>query len=152
HFVVRQGLKRVLAESFEGVDCRDVENGQQAIEAVWKSRWDVVLLDISMPGRGGLETLRDIKRGRPDLPVIILSMHVEDQFGIPSIERGASAYISKSNAGSELIKAIQAVCRGESYITPTLAARLANHVHEKRKSAPHESLTDREYQVTCLLG
>jgi DNA-binding NarL/FixJ family response regulator len=152
HYFIRQGLRRALAESFDRLVCGEAEDGQRAIEMVWKENWDVVLLDISMPGRGGLDTLKDIKRERPTLPVIILSMHDEDQFAIRALQRGASAYISKSMAGAELLKAIRAVLQGHRYITSSLAEKLAQHVNEDRGAAPHEVLTDREYQVMCFIA
>jgi DNA-binding NarL/FixJ family response regulator len=152
HYFVRQGLKQVLAESFEDIEFGEAEDGQKALEAVWQHPWDVILLDISMPGRGGLDTLKDIKRARATLPIIILSMHPEDQFAIRALKLGASAYIRKDSAGTELVKAVHAALRGAPYITSSLAEKLATHVHQDRNDAPHEGLSDREYQVMCLIA
>lgn len=152
HYFVRQGLKQVLAESFQNIHFGEAEDGQKALEAVWAQKWDVILLDISMPGRGGLDTLKDIKKAQPTLPIIILSMHPEDQFAIRALKLGANAYIRKDSAGSELVKAVEAALRGAPYITASLAEKLATHVHENRSSAPHETLSDREYQVMCLIA
>src|SRR6185295_17074254 len=99
HFVVRQGLKLILKEHFPAAHFGDAGDGNEAMQAIWKNEWDVVLLDISMPGRGGLEALKDIKQSRPKLPVIILSMHPEDQFSIRMLKLGASGYIRKDCAG-----------------------------------------------------
>jgi two-component system, NarL family, invasion response regulator UvrY len=152
HFFVRQGLKTVLAEHFPKLVIGDVEDGQSALKAIWSGCWDVLLLDISMPGRGGLETLKDVKQAKPQFPVIILSMHGEDQFAIRSLKAGACAYIRKDNAGTELVKAVEHALRGERYITASLAEKLAVHVQDNRSGAPHEDLSDREYQVMCLLA
>ena len=152
HYVVRQGLKQILAERFHAVDFGEASNGNEALELVWREAWDVVLLDINMPGRGGLDALKEIKQARPRLPVIILSMLPEDQFAIRVLKLGACAYIRKDSAGSELVTAVEAAIEGRSYITPGLASKLAQHVQQDRHHLPHEALTDREYQVFCLLG
>jgi len=152
HFFVRQGLKSVLVENFPKLVIGDVEDGQSALKAIWSGNWDVLLLDISMPGRGGLETLKDVKQAKPLLPVIILSMHAEDQFAIRSLKAGACAYIRKDNAATELVKAVHHALKGERYITASLAEKLASHVQDDRSGVPHEDLSDREYQVMCLLA
>ena len=152
HFVVRQGLKLVLSEQFPTATFGEAADGNQALEAIWAEEWDVVLLDISMPGRGGLEALKDIKQSKPRLPVIILSMHPEDQFSIRMMKLGASAYIRKDSAGHELVDAVTAALNGQRYITPILAQKLALHVTNEENEALHESLSDREYQVMCLLA
>jgi two-component system, NarL family, invasion response regulator UvrY len=152
HYFVRQGLKQVLADSFEEIHFGEAEDGQSALAAVWAHEWDLVLLDISMPGRGGLDALKDIKKAQPTLPIIILSMHPEDQFAIRALKLGASAYIRKDSAGAELVKAVHASLRGSVYITTSLAEKLASHLHENRDGLPHEALSDREYQVMCLIA
>ncbi len=152
HFFVRQGLKQVLGDAFKDIEFGEAIDGQRALEMVWAEQWDVFLLDISMPGRGGLDTLKDVKRERPSLPVIILSMHPEDQFAIRTLKLGASAYVKKESAGSDLVKAVEAALKGMRYITASLAEKLAAHIHEDRAGNPHEALSDREYQVMCLLA
>jgi DNA-binding NarL/FixJ family response regulator len=149
---VRQGLKQVLGDAFKDIEFGEAIDGQRALEMVWAEQWDVFLLDISMPGRGGLDTLKDVKRERPSLPVIILSMHPEDQFAIRTLKLGASAYVKKESAGSDLVKAVEAALKGMRYITASLAEKLAAHIHEDRAGNPHEALSDREYQVMCLLA
>ena len=99
HFIVRQGLKQVLKEHFKHAEFGDASDGREALQMVWDAQWDVVLLDISMPGRGGLDALKDLKQARPELPIIILSMHSEDQFAIRVLKLGACAYIRKDSAG-----------------------------------------------------
>src|ERR1051325_1874261 len=152
HFIVRQGLKQVLKEHFKHAEFGDASNGREALQMVWQAPWDVVLLDISMPGRGGLDALKDLKQARPELPVIILSMHSEDQFAIRVLKLGACAYIRKDSAGQELVTGVEAALRGGRYITPSLAEKLANHLQEDRKGPVHEELSDREYQVMCMLA
>jgi DNA-binding NarL/FixJ family response regulator len=152
HYVVRQGLKQILTDHFPAVVFGDASNGNEALEMVWHQPWDVVLMDISMPGRGGVDALKEIKLARPHLPVIILSMFPEEQFAIRVLRLGACAYIRKDSAGSELVSAVQAALRGENFITEGVAQLMALHLQEDRPRAPHEKLADREYQVLCLIG
>ena len=152
HFVVRQGLKTILTETFDDIQFGEAATGPDALEKAWKDPWDAVLLDINIPGRGGLDILKELKQTLPKLPVIILSMHPEEQFAIRALKLGAASYIRKDTAGSELVQALEAVLGGTKYITPSLAARLATHLEIDRPGAPHESLSDREYQVMCLMA
>lgn len=152
HFVVRQGLKLILRERFPNVEFGEAADGNEALQAIWAKPWDVVLLDISMPGRGGLDALKDIKQVNPKLPVIILSMHPEDQFSIRMLKLGASGYIRKDSAGHDLVNAVSAALDGNHYITPMLAEKMAMHLTHEQDGPPHDSLSDREYQVMCLLA
>lgn len=152
HFVVRQGLKLILREHFPSAEFGEAADGNLAMEAIWSREWDVVLLDISMPGRGGLDALKDIKQVNPKLPVIILSMHPEDQFSIRMLKLGASGYIRKDSAGHDLVNAVSAALLGNHYITPAMAEKMAVHLTHEQNGPPHDSLSDREYQVMCLLA
>lgn len=152
HFVVRQGLRQVLADKWEGVEFGEASDGNEVLQLVWNEDWDVLLLDISMPGRGGLDTLKEVVRAKPKLPVIILSMHSEDLFAVRAFKLGAYAYIRKDSAGIDLVAAVESALRGVRYITPTLANQLALAVRKDRCDLPHEALSDREYRVFCLLG
>jgi len=152
HFLLRKGVMQIISDSFKDVEFGEAENGQQAIEAVWTKTWDVVLLDITMPGRGGLDALKEIKKTRPNLPVIIVSMHPEDQFAIRVLKLGASAYIRKDCAGTELVKAVESAINGTPYITPGLAQMMAKHIHGNQNDAPESLLSDREYQVMRLIA
>jgi two-component system, NarL family, invasion response regulator UvrY len=152
HFFLRQGVKTVLREHFPQLIAGEACDGRSALKAVWADHWDVVLLDISMPGRDGLETLKDLKKAKPEIAIIILSMHSEDLFAIRALKAGASAYIRKDHAGTELVKAVGNALRGERYITPSLAEKLASHVQQNCSPAPHDDLSDREHQVMCLLA
>jgi len=152
HFVVRQGLSLILREHYPNATFGEASNAQEALEMGWEHEWDVILLDISMPGRGGLDVLKEFKKSRPKTPVIVLSMHPEDQFAIRVLKLGASSYVRKDSAGHDLTLALEAALRGGKYITPVLAERLAEHVELDQEHPAHESLTDREYQVMCLLA
>ncbi len=111
-----------------------------------------MLLDITMPGRGGLEVLKDLRREQPKLPVLVLSMHPEDQFGVRVLKAGASGYLTKDSAPEELVKAIRKVCSGGKYVGALLAEQLAAHLDSSDPAAPHRSLSDREYQILCLIA
>lgn len=152
HYVVRQGLKLMVAEKFESVEFGEASNGNEALELVWKGKWDVLLLDIVMPGRGGLDTMKEVHRSNPKLPVIILSMHSAAQFAVRALKLGAFAYVRKDSAGLELIEAVEAALRGQRYITPAVAELMAREMLAGKGRLAHEELSDREYQVLCLLG
>jgi DNA-binding NarL/FixJ family response regulator len=152
HFVVRQGLRLILREHYPDAFFGEASNAQEALEMGWNYDWDVILLDISMPGRGGLEVLKEFRETRPKTPVIVLSMHSEEQFAIRVLRLGASSYIRKDSAGTHLIQALDAALRGGKYITPALAEKLADHVEMNLDHPSHEELSDREYQVMCLLA
>ncbi len=152
HYVVRQGLKQVLAERFGDVDFGEASDGNEALQHVWNGDWSVVLLDVAMPGRGGLDTLKEVLRAKPKLPVIIVSMHSEEIFAVRALKLGASSYIRKDCAGVELVAAVEAALRGQQFITPLVALQLARQLKQERGDLPHEVLSDREFQVFCLLG
>src|SRR5512134_86972 len=147
HEVVRKGLTKVLAETLQPVQVDEAGNGQEAVRKVWKGGYDLVVLDIKMPGKGGLDALKEIKQHRPKLPVLILSMHPEEQFAIRAIRAGASGYLTKESAGDELVLAIRSVLKGERYISSSLAEILAGQLDSDPDKPPHETLSDREYQV-----
>ena len=147
HAVVRQGLKLILADHFRKAVFGEARNAHEALNRVWKEKWDVVLLDVTMPGRSGLEVLREIKRSRPKLPVLVFSMHPEDQFAVRILKAGAAGYLTKESPAEELVGAIQKVVAGGRYISPALAERMASYLNVDLKKAPHERLTDREFLI-----
>src|SRR5262245_20113904 len=147
HAVVRQGLKLILGDHFKKAVFGEASNAHEALHRVWKENWDVLLLDVTIPGRSGLELLREIKRSRPKLPVLVLSMHPEDQFAVRMLKAGAAGYLTKESAGDELVGAIHKVTRGGRYISPSLAERMALYMDVDLRKAPHERLTDREFLV-----
>jgi DNA-binding NarL/FixJ family response regulator len=152
HYVVRQGLRMVLAEHCPTATFAEASCAQDALDLAFKETWDVVLLDVSMPGRGGLDVLKDLRQNFAKLPIIVISMHPEEQFAIRVLKLGANAYIRKDSAGQELIKAVDAALRGAKYITPSIAERLAVNLERDEDGPTHEALSDREYQVMCLLA
>ena len=147
HAVVRQGLRQILGEIPELGEVGEVENGQDALTRVRAEPWDVLLLDMSMPGRGGLDILKDVRRERPEMRVLVLSMHPEDQFAVRMLKAGASGYLTKETATEELLKAVRKVITGGKYISATLAEKLAFDVDRDNDKPLHESLSDREFQV-----
>ncbi len=152
HALVRRGLKQIIEEEFPKAATGEAEDCQQVLELVRKDTWDVVVLDLTMPGGDGLEVLKQIKVIRPQLPVLILSMHTEDQFGTAVLKEGAAGFMTKRTAPEELAKAIIQVTRGGKYITPTLAEKLAFDVEKDSDKPPHKTLSNREYQVFLMLA
>lgn len=152
HFFVRQGVCQLVAHAFPAATLGDASNAGDAWDLLMKEEWSVVVLDINMPGRGGLDLLRSIKLERPRVAVIVLTMCPEDQFAVRVLRNGASAFLTKEGAGPELIDAIQAALNGRKYISPSVAERLAEHVEQDTAKAPHENLSDREYRVLCLIA
>ncbi len=152
HPVVRQGLKQMLADEPDMKVAGEAANATELLEKVRREPWDIVLLDITMPGRGGLDVLKDLKRDRGKLPVLVLSMHPEDQFGLRVLKAGAAGYLTKDSAPEELVKAIRKVCGGGKYVSPLLAEQLASRLDAAEPRPPHEFLSDREYQVMRLIA
>jgi two-component system invasion response regulator UvrY len=152
HAVVREGLKLILADHFKKAVFGEARNATEALALVWKEKWDVVVLDITMPGRNGLEVLKDIKRSRKRLPVLILSMHPEDQFAVRLFKAGAAGYLTKESAGQELVGAINKVVGGGRYISPSLAERMASYLTIDVQKAPHERLSDREFLILRMIA
>ena len=150
HEVVRKGLMKVLAESLQPIKVEEARNGQEAVSKVWKSEYDLVVLDIKMPGKNGLDALKEIKQHRPKLPVVILSMHPEEQFAIRAMRAGASGYLTKECAGDELVLAIRRALKGEKYISGSLAQILAGELDSDPQKPPHVNLSDREFQVMVM--
>jgi two-component system invasion response regulator UvrY len=152
HAVVRQGLKLILADHFKKAVFGEARNATEALNRIAKENWDVVILDITMPGRSGLEVLQDAKRLRPKLPVLVLSMHPEDQFAVRLLKTGAAGYLTKESADTELVGAIKKVVGGGRYVSPSLAERMASYLTIDVQKAPHERLSDREFLVLRMIG
>ena len=130
----------------------EAQNGQETLDLVRNQEWDIVVFDLSMPGRGGLETLRELKRIRRNLPVLVLSIHPPDQFAARVYKAGAAGYLTKESAPAELVRGIRKVIAGGHYVSPSVAEQLAVELEENGGSASHESLSDREYEVLRLIG
>jgi len=152
HAIVRRGIKLILSEEFSRLTVEEARNGQEAIDLVLKREWDVVVLDITMPGRDGLDVLKEVKQFRPKLPVLVLSMHSEDQFGMRVLKAGAAGYLTKENVPEELVRAIKKVLSGGKYISASLAEQLAFNLAQDTERPLHEKLSDREYQVMCMIA
>lgn len=130
----------------------EAEDSDQTLEYVEREPWDIIILDIAMPGRSGLDVLREIRRKHPELPVLVLSMHSEDQFAVRAIKAGANGYISKDNAAAEVVRAIRKILTGKKYVSAKLAEILADSLNAAAVRPPHEALSDREFQVLCQLA
>jgi DNA-binding NarL/FixJ family response regulator len=152
HTVVRHGLKQILAEEFKKAIFGEARNAQEALDLVWKENWDIAILDITMPGRSGLEVLREIKKSKPKLPVLVLSMHPENQFAVRDLKRGASGYMTKESASVELVGAVRKVLAGGRYVSNSLAEKLATYLAHDNQKPAQELLSDREFQVLRLIA
>lgn len=152
HAVVRQGLKQILAAEFKRASFGEAANAQQTLDRVWKDDWDVVVLDLSMPGRSGLEVLKEIKQSKPNLPVVMLSMHPEDQFAVRLLKAGAAGYMTKESAPEELVGAVRKAMAGGRYVSPALAEKMAGYLVSDSETPPHERLSDREFLVLRLIA
>lgn len=150
HEIFRKGIAHVLGGLPCDVSVDEAGNGQQAIELIWGTAYSVVLLDISMPGRNGIDILKLIKSFKPDVKVLILSMYPEEQFAVRALKAGADGYLTKAAGPDEVLRAVEKVLRGNKYITPSLAEQLACHIEQDRGRAIHETLSDREYEVLCM--
>jgi two-component system, NarL family, invasion response regulator UvrY len=152
HAILRRGLIEILTREFKDAVCGEAENAQQTLAQVQGHGWDVVILDVTMPGRSGVDVLADVKRVRPKLPVLVLSMHPEDQYGKRVLKAGASGYMNKESAPEELIKAIRKVLGGGRYVSPALAEKLALDLNESAGRPAHETLSDREFEVLRMMA
>ena len=152
HAIVREGLKQILADTRDIIVAGEAENGHDAIKRFRAAKCQVMLLDISLPDRSGIDVLKQIKKEKPELAVLMLSMHREDQYAIRSLKAGAAGYLTKQSAPRELVTAIRQVAGGLKYISAALAQELANTVGEDHETALHETLSDREYQTLVLIA
>jgi two-component system invasion response regulator UvrY len=152
HAIVRRGVREILSEEADVVVVGEAASADELLRRAGKEKWDVLTLDLSLPGEGGLEVLKELRCLRPDLPVLILSIHSEEQFAVQALKTGAAGYLTKECAAEELVGAVRRVYDGVKYISPALAERLAHGLRSDAEKLRHEGLTEREYQVMCLLG
>jgi two-component system invasion response regulator UvrY len=152
HAIVRQGLKQIVTETRDMTVAGEASNGQELLNKIKEGEFDVVVLDITMPVRDGMDVLRQLRSERPRLPVLMLSIHPEEQYALRALRAGASGYLTKESAPDELVVAIRKVSSGGKYISASLAEKLAFELEVGRDQAPHETLSDREHQVLCLIA
>ncbi len=152
HTVVRKGLRQILAEEFTDAVIEDVPDAEELIKKLIREKWDVVISDLSMPGKSGLEALQYIKQHFPNLPVLILSIHPEEQYAIRVLKAGASGYLSKDTAPEELVNAVKRLLLGKKYITVSMAEKIAEAFDRKIEKKPHEMLSDREFDVFKMIA
>ncbi len=152
HAIVRKGLKQLLFEEYPTAVIEEAENAEQLVVAAIRNKWDVVICDLSMPGRSGLDALQQIKISSPGLPVLIMSMHPEDQYALRVLKAGASGYLGKETIHDDLIRAIQTVMLGKKFITPAVAEKLADVFNNDTDKLSHETLSNREFDVFKLLA
>ena len=152
HGIIRKGIKQILSRTSDIEVTAEASTGQEALEKIWTSHFDLVILDISLPGRNGLEILKQIKSQKPKLPVLILSMYPEEQYAVRALRAVASGYLTKESDKNELVEAIRRIAEGKKYITPSLAEKLASELEPSNDKALHERLSDREYHILCLIA
>ena len=152
HAIVREGLKRILADAPELRVAGEAASGPEAIDLVREQSWDVMLLDISLPGANGLEVLRAVKDLAPKLPVLILTMYPEDQYALRMLRAGAAGYLTKEGAPAQLVTAIRKVASGGKYISAAVAEKLAWELERRKQPATHEDLSNREFEILRLIA
>lgn len=152
HAIVREGLKQILADTKDIIVAGHAENGLEAIRLGRKGIGDVMLLDISMPDRSGIEVLKQLRKEVPKMPILMLSMHREDQYAMRALKAGASGFMNKQSAPDQLVEAIRLVATGRKYISATLAQELANQVGKDHDKPLHETLSDREFQTLIMIA
>jgi len=149
--MVREGLKRILLDEFKDASFGEASNATEALEQIWKKSWELVLLDISMHGRSGLDVLKEIRASTSKVPVLVLSGHPEEQYAVRVLKAGAAGYLVKESASQELCRAVRRIASGGKYITPSLAEQLAAQIQLSNRPL-HEALSNREYQVMLLIA
>jgi len=152
HPIVRQGIKQVLADAFSPAVVGEAANAEEGMSEVRGTEWDVMVLDISLPGASGLDLLKDLRRERPALPVLVLSMHPPEQFARRAMSAGASGYLTKDSPPIELVKAVGEVIAGRRYLNQAVSDELASNLRPERTEPAHEVLSDREYQVLRMIA
>ena len=152
HAIVREGLKQILADREDMTVTGEADDGGKALQLLSEKKFNVAVLDISLPGRNGLEVLKEIRKLHPRTQVLMLTVHAEEQYAVRALRAGAAGYLTKESAPDELVTALQRIAMGKKYLTLSLAEHLAMTLGEDRAQPPHELLSDREYQVMCMIA
>ena len=152
HSIVREGLKQILAKSGDLLVAGEAANGNDVLKMVREQEWDVLVTDMSMPGRNGIELIKLVKQARPRLPLLVLSMYGEEQYAVRAIRAGASGYLNKESASEQLVAAIRKIASGGVHVSAAVAEALFNNVRGGQSTLPHEQLSDREFQVLQLIA
>lgn len=152
HTIVRRGLRQILEDGIRVISFGEASNSHEAMDLVNSATWNIAIIDLSMPGRGGLDLLKDIQAVSPELPVLILSMHPEEQYALRVMKAGAFGYMTKDSAPEELVKAVSMIVKGRKYISPKLSEQLLDVVSKPKKSGDHSSLSDREFEVLLAIA
>lgn len=152
HPIVRRGLKQILSDEPDMAVPGEARDAAEVLDLVQKGAWDIVILDITMPGKNGLDVLKDLRQKYPKLPVLVLSIHPEDQYAVRALKTGAAGYLTKESAPEELVKAIRKILNRGKYVSPSLAERLAFELESDTEKAFHLRLSNREYQVMVMIA
>ncbi|HWS12097.1 MAG TPA: response regulator transcription factor [Rhodocyclaceae bacterium] len=152
HAIVRQGLRQILSDTEDMVVAGEASNGVEVVQMVRAGQFDLVLMDVSMPDRNGIDALKLIRKELPKLPILVLSMHPEEHYAIRALKAGAAGYLTKQSAPDLLVHAIRQVANGKKYVSPAVAEQLANAIDEDLDKPPHEKLSDREYQTLVMIS
>ena len=152
HLILREGIKRIIDDTPDIKIVAEASSGQEAMDLIWENKYDLIILDISMPGLNGLQTLKLIRKHNSKLPVLMLSMHSEEQYAMRSIKAGASGYMTKDTASSQLVKAIRKINDGQKFISKEVAELLVNDLYHEEEKDPHEKLSDREFEILKMIA
>ena len=152
HAIIRKGLKQILLDEYPSANVEEVNDAEGAIKKTLSNEWDIIICDLSMPGRSGLDVVQHVKQNYPKLPVLVLSIHPEEQYAIRVLKAGAAGYLSKETATEELVKAVQRVLQGRKYVSPAIAEKMAAELDLDTTKPLHESLSDREFDVFKMIA
>jgi DNA-binding NarL/FixJ family response regulator len=152
HAIVRRGLKQIILEEYPSAEIEEAADAEELVKKSISANWDVVICDINMPGRSGIDALKQIKESRPKMPVLIMSMYPEDQYAVRVLKAGGAGYLSKDSIHEDLIKAIETVLRGKKFITSLVAEKIVESFQRDSIESPHHLLSDREFEVFKLLA
>lgn len=152
HLVVRRGVMQILRDHFPNAEFGEAASAHEALEQAWKTSWDLILLDIGLPGRSGLDVIKDLRQTGNEAPVLVLSVHAEAEFALRALKAGAVGYLTKEALGTELTAAAEKVLAGGEYIRPSVAEKLVSFLRSDENTAPHHALSDREYQVLTMIA